>query len=195
MNIFGKFVKEFIRAWRNGDYEVTPEGLVFIKQQALVSGVYTDYINGEKVGDSPNIWVTEGMTKCLGVFVGGETQDTTHFLSIFSGAVNPAASWDASNYPATANEITSSSEGYTESTRPAWTAGTAASNSIDNSSSAATFTIATASTLSVEGVAFHSDSAKGSTTGYLVSASRYGSTRSLQNGDNYQIEYTLTLTG
>ena len=70
----------------------------------------------------------------------------------------------------------------------------AATNSITNTASKAAFTIATASSLAVNGAGLHSASAKGATTGVLASATKFSATRTLFNADVFTLAYTITLT-
>ena len=84
------------------------------------------------------------------------------------------------------------SAAYSNSTRPALTLGTAASKSIDNSASKASFTINTTATIRGAGVI--SNSTKSGTTGVLYSAGDFtGGNRAVANGDTLQIQVTLSI--
>lgn len=80
---------------------------------------------------------------------------------------------------------------YSNSTRPALTLGTASAGSIDNSASKASFTINATATLN--GAFCITNSTKSGTTGVLYSASSFGSTRSVINGDTVNVQITLTV--
>jgi len=117
-------------------------------------------------------------------------------MAIHSGSTPPAAGWLGSNYSTNAQEITSTGpEGYSETNRQAWTgAANTGNTSADNSASPATVTIVTASTLSVTGAALiGNDNVRGGTTGTLMGAVQYGATRSLGNGDTYNVQYEFDL--
>ena len=55
-------------------------------------------------------------------------------------------------------------------------------------------TIATSSQLNVTGAAMLTTSARGGTTGVLVSATKYAAARVFQSGDTYEVGYRLSLT-
>ena len=94
-------------------------------------------------------------------------------LALYAANYTPLANLTAASFPATASEITSNTEGYTEATRPIWTPSAPSANTIDNLANKAAFTIATASSLVVNGAALLSESAKGAVTGKLVSATKF----------------------
>lgn len=178
-----------------GDFQQTEEGILFPREGILAGGEYFGRVNGaewEKEGD--NLITTEGLAHILNVALGGTAKPAGYFLALFSGSANPAANWTAASFAATANEITSLTEGYTAATRPVWTPGVATAGSIDNMAAVASVTIATASALNVTGAALLTNSARGGTTGALVSASKYAAARTFQNGDTYEIGYRLNLT-
>ena len=58
----------------------------------------------------------------------------------------------------------------------------------------ASLTIATSSQLNVTGAALLTGSARGGTTGVLVSASLYAAPRTFQAGDIYELGYRINLT-
>jgi hypothetical protein len=82
---------------------------------------------------------------------------------------------------------------YDETTRPQWTAGSAASKSITNSSSV-NFTMNTDSTV-IKGIFVTSDNGGSSrTTGLLWSTGLFGSDQTLFDNDVLKITYTVTLS-
>ena len=182
-------------ALSQGDFQITDDGILFPRQGILAKGEYFGRINGgtwEKEGD--NLITTEGLAHILNVALGTTAKPAGYFLALFSGAAAPAANWTAGSFAATANEITSMSEGYTAATRPVWTPGTATAGSIDNLTTVASVTIATAASLNVTGAALLTNSTRGGTGGVLVSASKYAAARTFQNNDTYEIGYRLNLT-
>lgn len=187
--------REVSKALAQGDFQVTDDGILFPRQGILAQGEYFGRVNGgiwEKEGD--NLITTEGLAHILNVALGTTAKPAGYFLALFSGAAAPAANWTAAGFAATANEITSMSEGYTAATRPTWTPGTATGGSIDNLTTVASVTIATAASLNVTGAALLTNSTRGGTGGVLVSASKYAATRTFHNNDNYDIGYRLNLT-
>ena len=175
-------------------FDLTPEGVYFPRQSVLAAGEYFDRVNGGAWQNTPNLVVNEGLAHILNVALGATAKPAGYFLALFSGAASPQANWTAAGFSAVAGEVVSMTEGYTSPTRPAWTPGVAATNSIDNMAAVATVTIATAGQINVTGAAMLTSSGRGSTTGVLVSATRYAAARTFQNGDTYDIGYRLSLT-
>lgn len=165
-----------------------------LPQAAHAAGEYFDRVNGGEWQRIPNLIVNEGLAHILNVAMGSTPKPTGYYIALFSGATAPAANWTASNFAATAGEIVSLTEGYTAATRPQWTPTNTNSNSIDNMTTVASLTIATATQLNVTGAALLTNSAKGGTAGVLVSATKYAATRTFQNGDVYEVGYRLSLT-
>lgn len=187
--------KEFRKELINGNFEVSPEGIVFPRQSVLATGEYLDWINGVFQGKSPNLVVDQGLMHMLNVVFGATSKASTWYLALYSGAISPAANWTAANFASTATEITSNSEGYSDTTRREWVDNVAAANAIDNVGSEATFNIECASSINVNGAALLSDNTKGGTSGVLASATRYGAQRTLYDGDVYKVGYRVTLAG
>jgi len=157
-------------------------------------GVYHTRIRGvTDWQEHKNLLPTEGINYLLDQVLGGGSSAPL-YIALYAGAVSPASGWTAASFPATASEITSGTEGYTESTRQQWVSAAAASGTKDNYANVAAFTIATASTLVVNGVAMLTQSAKGSTGGKLLSASRFGSTQNLSNTNIFDVKYRLGIT-
>lgn len=186
---------ELARELRAERYDITPEGVYFLRPGVLAGGEYFGRVNGgawDKEGD--NLVPTEGLAHLLSVALGTTAKPAGYYLALFSGSAVPAANWTAASFAAAANEIVSLSEGYTGATRPAWTVTDTATGSIDNMATPAVLTIATASQLNVTGAALLSSSQRGGTTGKLVSASLYAAPRVFQNGDTYELGYRINLT-
>lgn len=80
---------------------------------------------------------------------------------------------------------------YSNATRPALTLGTAASGSIDNSASKASYTIN--ATATINGAFTATNSTKSGTSGTLYSAGSFGSTRSVISGDTLNVQVTLSV--
>ena len=185
---------EIRRALDKGQYEQTEEGILLKQTRVLARGEYRHWVNGADERVDPNIVTDEGILHLLNVGFHGDAATATWYLSLYGANYTPVAGLTAASYPATASEITSAVEGYTEATRVAFVEAAAAANAVTNNASKASFTIATASSLSVNGAALHSASAKGATTGVLVSATKFSATRTLFNADVFTLAYTMTLT-
>ena len=184
---------ELSAALAAGDYEQTDGGIILLGG-AKATGVYFHSVNGQDEQIDSNLLPTEGLTHLLAVALGATAKLPNWYLALYSGAITPTASWTASNFAATASEIVSGTEGYSNATRPAFTAGTAAAGEINNLAAKASFTIACTTSINVNGAGLLSNSGKGSTAGVLVSASRFAQTRQLYNGDTFELGYRVTLT-
>ena len=188
--------QEAAREIRAERFDITPEGIYLPRIGARAAGEYFGRVNGgawEKEGD--NLIVTEGFAHLLNVtFDTSTAKPAGYYLAIFSGNTAPAANWTAASFAAVASEIVSMTEGHTGATRPVWTPAKTTTGSIDNMAAVASLTIATSSQLNVTGVALLTGSARGGTTGVLVSASLYAAPRTFQNGDIYELGYRINLT-
>ncbi len=188
--------QEAAREIRAERFDITPEGIYLPRIGARAAGEYFGRVNGgawQKEGD--NLIVTEGFAHMLNVtFDTSTAKPAGYYLAIFSGSTAPAANWTAASFAAVASEIVSMTEGHTGATRPVWTPAKTTTGSIDNMATVASLTIATSSQLNVTGAALLTGSARGGTTGALVSASLYAAPRVFQNGDIYELGYRINLT-
>ena len=188
--------QEAAREIRAERFDITPDGIYLPRIGAIAAGEYFGRVNGgawQKEGD--NLIVTEGFAHMLNVtFDTSTAKPAGYYLAIFSGNTAPAANWTAASFAAVASEIVSMTEGHTGATRPAWTPAKTTTGSIDNMATVASLTIATSSQLNVTGAALLTGSARGGTTGVLVSASLYAAPRTFQAGDIYELGYRINLT-
>ena len=187
-----KHQKEIAQFIQNGDFESTPEGLL-IHRGILASGRYTHSVNGADERVDHNLIPDEGIAYILGTALGSTSKISAWYLTVFSGNVSPLASWTAANFAANATEITSTTEGYSNATRPAWTSGAVSSGVIGNLTSKASFSIVCTSTVNISGAALLSSSTRGGTSGTLVSASRFSTTRVVYTGDSFELGYEVQL--
>lgn len=185
---------EFLRALRNFKFERTETGVFFPAAKVEARGMYAHDVNGLDLQLDPNLLTDQGLTHMLSVEFGAGSKISAWYLALYAGNISPAANWTATSFAGTASEITSTTEGYTETTRQLFVPGAAASNIIDNVGTKAAFTIATATQLNINGAALLSDSARGSTSGTLASATKFGSTRVLSSGDVFNCGYRVSLT-
>lgn len=183
-----------LTAVSDNDYTENPDGSITTGKGITAKGEYFDRINGGEWTRTENLIPTEGLAHILNVALGTTPKPASYHLALFSAAAQPQASWTAASFASTASEIVSSTEGYSSATRPTWTPANTSTNSIDNMAAVAKVTMKTASTLTVQGAAMLTSSAKGGTTGALISASKYAAPRVFQDGDTYEIGYRISLT-
>lgn len=176
------------------DYTSNDDGSITTGQGITAKGEYYDRTNGGEWTRTENLIPTEGLAHILNVALGNTPKPASYHLALFSAAAQPAANWTAATFATQASEIVSMTEGYSSATRPTWTPANTTTNSIDNMTSVAKVTMRTASSLTVQGAAMLTSSAKGGTTGALISASKYASPRVFQDGDTYEIGYRISLT-
>jgi hypothetical protein len=185
---------EFARALRNKHYEETETGLFFPAQKVNVNGVYTHDVNGLDERSDGNIVVTEGMNYMLDLALNNGTKLFPFYLALFGGNVTPGATWTAANFAANSTEITSGTEGYTETVRQTFTPATASAGLSTNAASRGVFTFASATSVNVYGAGLLSSNVKGGTTGTLMSAAKFSAVRTLYNTDVFNVGYSLQLT-
>ena len=193
---------EFKRALANHQYERTEDGIYFPKQHALAQGLYTHDVNGLDVRQDKNIITDEGLAYLLDTGLHDQARIGTWYFALFSANTTPLFSWDGATFTGLATEITSGTEGYSETYRQTFVeaaavesgAASTATASITNDASKAAFTIVTASSLTVRGVGLLSTQAQGNTAGKLFSAARFSADRTLYNTDTFNVGYSVTLS-
>lgn len=135
-----------------------------------------------------NLVTTEGKNYLLSAGLDGGTATTTWYLGLTDGTPTAAAG-DTMASHAGWTEVPA----YDEAARQAWTGGSAASGSIDNSAAAATFTISTDST-TIGGGFLTSDNTKGGTTGTLYSIGAFsGGDLVLNDGSTVDVTATFSV--
>lgn len=136
------------------------------------------------VEEVENLTVNVGLDEILDKFWKGSTYTAAHYVGLKgSGTI---AAGDTMSSHAGWSEITA----YSEATREALTLGTVASQSVDNSASVASFSITGSAT--VAGGFITTNNTKGGTTGILIGAADFSSSRSVVNGDTLNVTATLT---
>jgi len=135
-----------------------------------------------------NLVPTEGLNHFLTTEFKGTSQVGTWYIGIYEGNYTPSAGVTAATLPAAATESTA----YAETTRVAFVPGTVAAGALDNSASRAEFTMN--ATKTIYGGFMSSSSAKGATTGVLVSAVKFSSPKVLDSGSVLRITAGFTLT-
>jgi len=190
-----KHAGEFGRYLRNNQYDIDDTGAVhFTRAAAVAQGGYLHDVNGLDERFDKNLLPDEGLIYLLSVGLNNGTKLATWYLSLYAANYTPLAGLTAASYPATASEITSNTEGYTEATRPVWTPTPPTTPLIDNLANKASFTIATASSLTVSGAALLSEATKGAVTGKLISATKFSAARTLYDTDVFNLAYRVQLT-
>jgi hypothetical protein len=141
------------------------------------------------VEDISNLVATVGKNDLLTNYFKGSSYTAAFYVGLVDNA-----SFSAYNAADTMSSHAGwlESVAYSNSTRPALTLGTAASGSLDNSASKASFTINTSATL--DGAFITTNSTKSGTTGTLYSCGAFsGGDRTVSNGDTLQVQATLTV--
>lgn len=186
---------ELRRALENHKYEITDEGgILFTEAKAVAGGTY--FVDGAETAE--NTLTVQGLNYLLTVGMKDGSKLTGWFLAPFVNIYTPVPTLTAATFVATAGEITSPSQGYSEGARPAWVSGSVTDASptthLDNLASRATFTIVTATSLTIQGAGLLSASAKGAGTGVLLSAAKFPNPVIKYNGDEFNLGYRVRLT-
>ena len=189
-----KHAREFKGALSAHAYEQTGDGIYFPSQKVVVAGAYTHNVNGLDERTDPNLVMPEGLNYMLKAALSAGPVEYMWYLALFTGNVAPQASWTAANFSTNATEVVSRTNGYSEEDRPQFVADEPAAGAITNATQKAAFSIVTTGTaLSAYGGALLSASPRGGQTGVLMSAARFAAPRNLENGDMFNLGYTLTL--
>jgi hypothetical protein len=188
---------EFVRALNNHHYDVTPAGIHFPKQRAIVAGLFRHHASGDGLGliEDPNVVPTEALNYLLKAGYKNSGGLSNWYIAPFTGAVVPGAGLTAANADSTLTEFTD----YDEATRQAWTLpADPTSGQFTNSASPATFTassaVGTGAGVDVYGAFIISSSAKEATTGKIGPAAQFSAARNLKATDVLSVAYTLSAT-
>ena len=188
-----KHAREFKGYLDTHQYDVTDEGILFPKAGALASGEYFYDSNGANPESTANLLPTQGLNYLLETSLRNGAAHTQWYLAIFSGAYTPVSGVTAATFTSAATEITSASEGYTETTRRPWTSVAASGGVTDNVADRAAFTIASANEITIRGAALLSDPVKGGTNGVLMSIARFTNARTESSGNVFNLGYRVRL--
>jgi hypothetical protein len=139
----------------------------------------------------PNIFVNEGLDDVLEEYYNGSAYTAAHYIGLVDNAGFTAyAAGDTAAQIGGSNGWAEDTT-YSDANRPTYNPAAAASQSIDNSASKASFSINGSAT--IRGAFCITDNTKGGTAGTLISESDFtGGNRSVQSGDT--LEVTLTVT-
>lgn len=138
--------------------------------------------------EDPNIAVAQGLTSMLGVYLHGDSQLSLWYLGLFEGNYTPVDGVTAATIASASTETTA----YTNSTRPAYSPAAAASKSITNSASRASFVFNADKT--IYGAFLISDNTKSGTSGTLFSAARFSNAKTVASGDELLLTYSFSLS-
>lgn len=131
-----------------------------------------------------NLTVNAGLNDILNQYWKGATYTAAFYVGLKGAGTIAAADTMASHSGWT------ESAAYSNATRPALTLGSVASQSVDNSASKAVFNIN--ATATVAGAFVTTNSTVSGTTGTLVGAADFGSSRSVLSGDTLNVQITAT---
>lgn len=134
-----------------------------------------------------NIMPDEGITHVLNTVLKGGSPVGTWYVGLYEGNYTPAGTETA----ATLNSAATESTAYDETARIAFVPGSITDGNVDNSASKAEFTFNTAKV--IYGGFIASASAKGSTSGVLLSIVRFGSPKSLDDGGILRVTAGFTM--
>lgn len=137
-----------------------------------------------------NLTVTEGLNDILTQYFKGSSYTAGWFVGLINNAgFSALAAGDTAAQIGGSNGWAESA-GYSNSTRPALTLGSASAGSIDNTASKAVFTINT--TVTIYGGFVVNNSTKSGTSGKIYGEAAFSTTRSLLNGDTLTVTVSLT---
>jgi phage-related tail fiber protein len=172
------------------DFDRSAGGILLPVSNLAVGGRFViDHMrNGELIDreELSNLVVNEGLNHILDVVLHGASQVGTWYLGLFEGNYTPVATVTAATITAAATETTA----YDESTRVAYDEAAASGQSITNAASKATFTMNASKT--IYGAFLISAAAKSATTGVLLSAARFGSSKAVVDDDQLLLTYTFS---
>jgi len=132
--------------------------------------------------------VTVGVNDMLNAYFGATTQSTAWYVGLVDNSSFSAFS-SADTMGSHSGWIENTA--YNESTRPQWSAGTAASGAITNSG---TFQFTINSSVTIHGAFVTNNSTKSGTSGTLWATGALASNQSLTSGQLLKLAYTVTLT-
>lgn len=190
-----RFRLHFANCLLGGKYKVTDAGLI-IDGALRATGRYFHRIR-DRESDfviDHNLVVSQGINTILGIALTDVAKLPKYYLALTSGATAPVAELTAGSFAATQGEIVSTSEGYTSATRPQWVPAAPAAGVVSSNASKASYTIATAASLTVTGAGLLSDNGRGSTAGVLISAVKFDDPRTFFNAETFDLGYQVSLT-
>lgn len=189
-----KVFKELAKAVRRFAFEFTDDGHMYFPESKLIRmGVFNlKYTapDGTVVDAGPpvlNRTVMQGRNHQLDVVFHGGTPVTDWRLAVFEGNYTPLDTDTAATFPGASTECVA----YDEIVRPAFIEGASSGGIISNAGDEAVFTFNANKT--IYGGFLISSSAKGATTGVLMSAARFSPSRPVEPLFSLQVGYNISL--
>lgn len=134
-----------------------------------------------------NLMPTEGIHHMMNGLLKSGAQVSSWFVGLYEANYAPVSTDIMADFPTAATETTA----YNETTRRPFVPGTVDAGTVDNAASKAEFTMSSAK--QVYGGFISSASAKGSPSGVLLSAVRFGSPKQLAVGDVLRVTAGFTI--
>jgi hypothetical protein len=134
-----------------------------------------------------NLMPVEGLDHVLNVILKAGAPVTQWFIGVFDNLYTPTPNDTMALFPAQAGENVA----YASATRPQFVPGAVAAGAVDNSAAKAEF--AFSATKTIIGGFISSSSAKGSTSGTLLSAVRFGSAKAVDASSTLRITAGFTM--
>jgi len=184
--------KEMAYAWKNRQ----DGGLVF------TGNVKCDHLRAGQLlsggwEPKPNVFTTEGLARLLNIMFGDVSKAASKiwYVGIFKNNVTPAASDTAAaalGAAGTYGECQDADYDSPATNKPSYNTATTTTGVITNSANAATFTMD--ASITVYGAFLSTETAKTATSGYLMCAKRFTSSRAVVADDQLAITYQITCT-
>jgi hypothetical protein len=129
-----------------------------------------------------NIIPVEGLDYILSAALKKGTQHDAFYVGLYEGNYTPVPGDTMASFPTSATELTA----YTSATRPVLTLGDVGGGNVDNFDEVTVFT-GTTNGKQAQGGFITTASAKGGTTGPLLSAVKFPTPRNLNNGGRIEV--------
>lgn len=186
---------EFVRAISNHQYEVSPTGIHFPKQHAIVQGQFDTWINGADHQVDPNVVPIEALNYLLKAGINVLGGISSWYIAPFRANTAPTSALTAALFTSTQNEFTA----YVETTRQAWTVPVdPVAGVFTNAAAPAVFTadstVGTGAGIDIYGAAVLGASAKSATSSKLLTAALFGGARNVKTPDKLTVQYSLSAT-
>lgn len=168
----------------------TPSGLLVPAEPLRVGGRFLGEIRrkGQIIDqfEIPNLVVDEGLNHLLNVAFNGATQVPTWYLGLFEGNYTPIAGVTAATIVSASTECTA----YTSATRPEYVEAASTAKLTTNVANRASFVFDASKT--IYGAFLISTNVKGSTTGVLFAAARFGAAKAVTTDDELLLTYAFS---
>lgn len=172
------------------NFEQSEGGVLMPIQKLLLGGQFhlQHVRDGEVIDEETfdNLVTNEGIDHILNTVFHGGTPVTTWYLGLFEGNYTPVATVTGATITSASTESTA----YDESTRVAFDEAAASGQAITNAASKATFTMN--ATKTIYGAFLVSNSTKSATTGVVMSAARFGTSKAVVDDDQLLLTYTFS---